>query len=162
VSLSREPVFLPGAARRPAAALLVGAALAVASSAAASREARADEFQDHVDLADSRAQNERYKEALAELRAAYAIRQSPHLLYLMAQAQQHLGDNKAALLRYVDFLAADPGADPPSAGTRRSRSPSCGGSTRSSPRIHRRRTTSPATSPVSVATSASDTPGMGC
>jgi hypothetical protein len=78
----------------------------------ASRGARADEFQDHLDHAGTLAQADRYKEALAELDAAYALRQSPRVLYMMAKVHQRLGDAKAALASYESFLTADADPDP--------------------------------------------------
>jgi hypothetical protein len=92
--------------RRVAVAALCGAALAGGG------EARADELQDSVDRATTLAMSERYKEALAELQAAYAVRQSPRLLYMMAKMQQRLGDAAAALASYERFLAADTEGDP--------------------------------------------------
>jgi hypothetical protein len=76
------------------------------------REARADEYQDHVGRAAALTQREQYKAALVELSAAYAIRQSPALLFEMARAQQRLGDAPAALDTYERFLAADVDGDP--------------------------------------------------
>jgi tetratricopeptide (TPR) repeat protein len=93
--------------RRAGAAVLCFSALALASSSA-----RADEFQDHLDHATTLAQAERYKEALAELEAAYGQRQSPRLLYMMAKMQQRLGDADKALSNYERFLAADTDGDP--------------------------------------------------
>jgi hypothetical protein len=90
----------------------LGAALCCGALALASREARADEFQDHVDHATTLAQTEHYKEALAELEAAYGMRQSPRLLYMKAKMQQRLGDAKAALDSYERFLASEPDPDP--------------------------------------------------
>jgi hypothetical protein len=91
--------------RRRAAGVVCGAALLLAHGSA-----RADDFQDHVDRAASLAKEERYTEALAEFDAAYALRQSPRLLYLRAKALQRLGDAKAAVAGYEGFLAADPDA----------------------------------------------------
>jgi hypothetical protein len=75
-----------------------------------SRSARADEFEEHVGRADALARAERYKEALVELRAAYAQRPSAQLLHLIAQVQQRLGDTNAAIVAYEGVLAS-PGAD---------------------------------------------------
>jgi tetratricopeptide (TPR) repeat protein len=94
-----------------AIARIGAAALCCGALVLASRDARADEFQDHLDHATTLAQAERYKEALAELEAAYAQRQSPRVLYMMAKMQQRLGDAQAALSSYERFLAADPDAD---------------------------------------------------
>jgi hypothetical protein len=101
--------------RRPFARIArhVGAVTVACSALAlASSNALADELQDHVDHAAALAQGERYKEALAELEATYAQRQSPRLLYMMAKMQQRLGDAQAAISSYERFLAADPDADP--------------------------------------------------
>jgi hypothetical protein len=87
-------------------------ALAIALVCAAAREARADEYQDHVDRAASLAQTEHYKEALVELQAAYALRQSPALLFEMGRVQRELGDARGAADSYERFLAADEGKDP--------------------------------------------------
>jgi hypothetical protein len=100
----------PGFASPAARALC--AAVSLAALALAPREARADEVQDPVAHAETLAQAERYKEALAELEAAYAARQSPRLLYMMAKMHQRLGNGTAALVSYERFLVAEPGGDP--------------------------------------------------
>jgi hypothetical protein len=87
------------------------AALICAAVGLLPRAALADEFQDHLDHATVLGQGERYKEALAELTAAYELRQSPRVLYMIAKAQQRLGDAKAALSSYERFLAAYSGGD---------------------------------------------------
>jgi hypothetical protein len=89
-----------------------GAALIWAAVALAPRAAFADEFQDHLDHATALAQGEHFKEALAELLAAYELRQSPRVLYMIAKAHQRLGDAKAALASYERFLAAFADGDP--------------------------------------------------
>jgi hypothetical protein len=88
------------------------AALICAAFGLAPRAAFADEFQDHLDHATVLAQGERFKEALAELQAAYELRQSPRVLYMIAKAQQRLGDAKAALASYERFLTAYADGDP--------------------------------------------------
>ena len=97
---------------RRAGARLGLVALLLAGLAIAPREARADEFQAHIDKAGALAQAERYKDALAELQAAYALRQAPRLLYMRAKVLQRLGDARSALASYEGFLAAEPEADP--------------------------------------------------
>jgi hypothetical protein len=94
---------------RIAVAALLGLGLELAPCAA-----RADEYQDHVDRATALAQEEHYKDALVELDAAYALRQSPRLLYLIAQTKQRLGRVQEALAGYERFLAANDGAEPSS------------------------------------------------
>ncbi len=83
------------------------------------RPAVADEFQDHVDHATALMQGEQYKAALDELNAAYALRQSPRLLYEIGKAQQRLGNAQEAIAAYERFLAADPGTDPALSSTAR-------------------------------------------
>jgi hypothetical protein len=93
----------------PARALC--AAVSLVALTFAPREARAEEVQDPVAHAETLAQAERYKEALAELEAAYAVRQSPRLVYMMAKMHQRLGDALAALASYEHFLVADANGD---------------------------------------------------
>jgi hypothetical protein len=99
-------------APRPGPGRIAAAALCSLALALAAGEARADEFQDHVDHAGTLAQGERFKDALTELEAAYTLRQSPRLLYMMAKMQQRLGDSSAALGSYERFLAAETDPDP--------------------------------------------------
>lgn len=70
-----------------------------------SAPAWADEFSDRAGRAAALMAEERYEAALAELEAAYALRQSPRLLYDMARAQQRLGRAQEALVLYRRFLA---------------------------------------------------------
>jgi hypothetical protein len=110
-------VVLAGLARRRTRFVrgvkgIATAAVAAALFLGAARDAAADDYQDHVDRARALTQREEYKDALAELSAAYAIRQSPALLFEMARAQARLGDTRAALDSYERFLAADAGGDP--------------------------------------------------
>ena len=89
------------------------ATLTVVLLCGAARQARADEYQDHADRAAILTEHDRYKEALAELEAASALRQSPAFVFEMARAHERLGDARAALDGYERFLAgADVGADP--------------------------------------------------
>ena len=90
-----------------------GALLALATGALllTSRGARADEVQDHEGRAATLVQAERYREALAELEAAYSQRKSPRLAYEIGKVHQRLGDAGAAVSFYQSFLAADAGGD---------------------------------------------------
>jgi hypothetical protein len=106
-TMQSSRAFVRSRARSAAVAALCGGALLLASSAAL-----ADEFQDHLDKATVLAQSERYRDALVELEAAYTLRQSPRVLYMLAKTQQRLGDTKAALSTYERFLAADADPDP--------------------------------------------------
>jgi hypothetical protein len=76
-----------------------GLALALVSG-----PARADEFQEHVGRADALVRDERYREALVELRAAYAQRPSAVLLHRIAEVQERLGDTNAAIVAYEGVL----------------------------------------------------------
>ena len=87
------------------------ATLAVVLLCGAAREARADESQDHAGRAALLADHEQYRDALAELEAAYALRQSPSLLFEMARMHERLGDARRALESYERFLMADVSAD---------------------------------------------------
>ena len=87
------------------------ATLAVVLLCGAAREARADESQDHAGRAAILADHEQYRDALAELEAAYALRQSPALLFEMARVHERLGDARRALESYERFLMADVSAD---------------------------------------------------
>ncbi len=101
--LRRRPRAMKGAAV---------ASLTLALLAGSAREARADEYQNRVGRAALLAADDQHREALAELEAAYALRQSPALLFDIARAHQHLGDTRAALDGYERFLtAAGAGAD---------------------------------------------------
>jgi hypothetical protein len=104
------PSFARARPRLSHAVSVAGAVIALVCATA--REARADEYQDHVGRATTLAQSEQYREALAELQAAYALRQSPALLFEMARVQQQLGDARGAADSYQRFLAADDGSDP--------------------------------------------------
>jgi hypothetical protein len=72
---------------------------------------RADEVQDHVDRAAALEKGERYRDALRELQAAYALRPSGRLSYLEAKVHQRLGDAPAALASYQEVLARPPDGD---------------------------------------------------
>jgi len=87
------------------------ATLALVLLCGAARDAAADEYQDHVDRAAILTEHDRYREALAELEAASALRQSPLFLFEMARAHERLGEARAALAAYEQFLAGA-GADP--------------------------------------------------
>jgi hypothetical protein len=93
---------------RPRATVLIACAGALFL---ASPAARADDYQDHADRAEALAKEDRWRDALGELRAALALRPAPRLMYLMAKAQQRLGEARAALSGYESYLAADPGGD---------------------------------------------------
>ncbi len=54
---------------------------------------------------------QQYHAALRELEAAYAARQDPHTLLLIARAHQRLGHAGEAIDFYTRFLASGP-ADP--------------------------------------------------
>jgi hypothetical protein len=82
-----------------------GLALALVGS-----PARADEFQEHVGRADALVREERYREALVELRAAYAERPSALVLHRIGEVQQRLGDANAAIVAYEGVLT-NAGAD---------------------------------------------------
>src|SRR5258706_5052314 len=87
--------------------LLLIALFTVAAAPAFAQES----FSDHYDRAVALAQNDQHAQALAELQAAYAIRQLPKLLYEMARAHQRLGNGKEALDHYRRYLVADPQPD---------------------------------------------------
>jgi hypothetical protein len=79
--------------------------LLLASCLLLSAPALADEFTDHAERVTALMAEDRYEAALAELEAAYSLRQSPRLLYDMARAQQRLGRAQEALALYRRFLA---------------------------------------------------------
>jgi hypothetical protein len=77
------------------------------------RDARGDTAADaakHVDAAKAAFAEERYADAIAEFRAAHALKPDPKLVYSIAQAQRLAGDCKGAIASYEEFLATKPDA----------------------------------------------------
>src|SRR5258706_8145135 len=77
--------------------------------------ARADElsFDDHLRRAAALAADEQYRESVRELEAAYALRQSPRVLYELGRAYARLGEAQPAIAAYERFLAAEPALEEP-------------------------------------------------
>jgi tetratricopeptide (TPR) repeat protein len=82
--------------------------IAAAPAHADDRDPRAKAY---VDSANAHYRAGEYDAAIAELRAAYAIRPDPALLYAWAQAERKLGDCREAVRLYQEFLAHDVAAD---------------------------------------------------
>jgi hypothetical protein len=70
-----------------------------------------DTVEQHEARAQALMQAERYQEALAELEAAYQLRQSPRLLRELAVAHRRLGHSREALDLNQRYLAADQSVD---------------------------------------------------
>jgi tetratricopeptide (TPR) repeat protein len=77
------------------------------------RDARGDTAADlakHIDAAKAAFAEERYDDAIAEFRAANALKPDPKIVYSIAQAQRLAGDCKGAIESYQEFLGTKPDA----------------------------------------------------
>jgi len=77
------------------------------------RDARGDTAADiakHVEAAKAAFAEERYTDAIAEFRAANALKPDPKIVYSIAQAQRLAGDCKGAIESYQEFLTTKPEA----------------------------------------------------
>lgn len=89
-----------------------GFVLALLTTLTAPSTAHADEYQDHLARASQLAQNNHYRDALTEFKAAYAIEQVPTLLLSIARLHAQLGDGREALDAYRRFKVAVPSPEP--------------------------------------------------
>jgi tetratricopeptide (TPR) repeat protein len=78
------------------------------TAGSAQAEKPRDEARRHFRAAEAHMQHDRYEEAIAEYRAAYALVSSPALLYNIAQAYRRKGDTAAALEHYRMYLDKAP------------------------------------------------------
>lgn len=70
-----------------------------------------DEYQQHVKRGSELVRTEEYSAALSQFEAAYALRQSPSLLYQIARCHHRLGDTKNAKTFYKRYLSAGDNID---------------------------------------------------
>jgi hypothetical protein len=89
--------------------ILLSTIVLLASASDARGDAAADADK-HVAAAKAAFAEERYPDAIAEFRAAHALRPDPKLVYSIAQAQRLAGDCRGAIVSYEEFLATKPDA----------------------------------------------------
>lgn len=92
--------------------ILLASLVLCAALSLPARPAAADEYADHVARAGQLEQQQRFREALAEYDAAYALVQSPLLLLYIGRTHSQLGEGREALDFYRRFLVAAPDAVP--------------------------------------------------
>lgn len=101
---------MPRAASRRLAlglALGVGGAIGIAPDRAFADDVQvAQEYDAHAARAAQLLQTEQYVAAIKEIEAAYALRQLPQWLFLLAQAHQRLGHASEARLYYQRYLVS--------------------------------------------------------
>ena len=82
--------------------------LPIVMTALVAGSAAADPAAEAVARAKKAFKEERYADAIADFRVAYAAKKDPKILYAIAQAQRMAGDCEGAIESYKEFLASKP------------------------------------------------------